>query len=30
MLVIDLGWTTEQYGVFIANALEGALLTRRR
>jgi hypothetical protein len=29
LLIIELGWTTEQYGAFIANALEGALLTRK-
>ncbi len=29
LLVIELGWATEQYGAFIANALEGALLTRK-
>jgi AcrR family transcriptional regulator len=29
LLIIDLGWTAEQFGAFVADALEGALLTRK-
>ena len=29
LLIIQLGWTTEHFGAFIANALEAALLSTK-